>query len=465
MTSSPALAHLQDMDSKHLLHPFTDHAAMRAEGSAFIERADGVYIWDVDGNKFLDGMSGLWCVNVGYGRSELVEAATRQMSHLPYYNSFFSCTTPPAALLAQLLAEVTPAGLTQAFFTNSGSEATDTALRLVLSYWQAAGQPERRIIIGRNNAYHGSTIAAVGLGGMSYMHVQGAMTLPEIEHVQQPYHFGEGREMTPDAFGLQAARSLERKIEEIGEHRIAAFYAEPVQGAGGVIVPPATYWPEIKRICAKHGILLVADEVICGFGRMGTWFGSDYYGLAPDVLTMAKGMSSGYLPIGAVMLSDKVADTLTRRPGLLAHGFTYSGHPAACAVAARNIQIIRDEGLVERVADDIGPYFQASWQTLADHPLVGEARGVGLLAAIELVQSKVAMTRFDPSLTVGKHLRQCATANGLVVRPIGANIAVSAPPLTITRGQVDELITKLRKSLDDTARQLEPLAMPQASGF
>jgi putrescine aminotransferase len=457
MTSSPVLAHLQDIDRKHLLHPFTDHTAMRNEGSAFIQRADGVYIWDVDGKKFLDGMSGLWCVNVGYGRSELVEAAAQQMSELPFYNSFFSCTTSPTALLAQLLSEITPTGLSQVFFTNSGSEATDTALRLVLSYWQATGQPERRIFIGRQNGYHGSTIAAVGLGGMTYMHAQGSMAFPEIEHVQQPYHFGEGREMTPDAFGLQAARSLERKIEEIGAHRIAAFYAEPLQGAGGVIVPPSTYWPEIKRICAKHDILLVADEVICGFGRMGTWFGSDYYELTPDVLTMAKGISSGYLPIGAVMLSDKIADTLARHPGLLAHGFTYSGHPTACAVAARNIQIIRDEGLVERVASDIGPYFQASWATLADHPLVGEARGIGLLAAIELVQSKVDMTRFDPSLMPGKCLRQCATANGLVVRPIGANIVVSAPPLTITRDQVDELVTKLRKSLDDTARRLNPM--------
>jgi putrescine aminotransferase len=453
MTISPTLAALQDADRSHHLHPFSDQRAVRADGSGFIERGRGVHLWDVDGAKLLDGMAGLWCVNVGYGRQELIDAATQQMTDLAFYNSFFSCTTPATTRLAGLLAEITPKGLNQAFFTNSGSEATDTALRLVLSYWQALGQPERTVFIGRDNGYHGSTIAGAQLGGMAWMHRQGCMAIEGFEHVRQPYHFAEGREMDADAFGLVAARSLETRIEEIGAHRIAAFIAEPVQGSGGVIVPPASYWPEVKRICEKHGVLFIADEVICGFGRMGTWFGSDYYGLTPDVMTMAKGLSSGYLPIGAVMVSDAIAETLVEKAGFLSHGFTYSGHPTACAVAARNIEIIRDDGLVERVANDVGPYFQARWAEMADHPLVGETRGIGLFAALELVESKTDMARFDAARMAGKHLRQCAIANGLVVRPIG-NIVVSAPPLIITHDQIDELAGKLRKTLDDTAQAL-----------
>jgi putrescine aminotransferase len=388
----------QAADSAHYLHPFTDFKALAHKGSRVITHAENIYLWDSDGQKILDAMSGLWCVNVGYGRQELVDAATRQLKELPFYNSFFQTATPPAIELAELLAEVSPPQFQHVFYSGSGSEGNDTVVRMVRRYWDVLGQPQRKVIISRKNAYHGSTMAGASLGGMSGMHEQGGLPIPDIVHIEQPFWFELGRDLTRDAFGLQAARWLEAKILELGADRVAAFIGEPVQGAGGVIVPPDTYWPEIQRICDKYGILLVSDEVITGFGRTGRWFGCERFGFRPDLMTFAKGVTSGYIPLGGVMVGDRIAKVLIEDGGEFNHGYTYSGHPVACAVALANIRLIQREGLVERVRDDVGPYLAQHFAALAEHPLVGETQACGLMAALQLVRDKATGDTFPPNL-------------------------------------------------------------------
>lgn len=442
----------QAADAAHFLHPFSDYKSLAAKGTRVITRADGVYIYDADGHQILDGMSGLWCVNLGYGREELVAAASAQMRELPFYNSFFQCTHPPAIRLAELLSEVTQPHLKHAFFTGSGSEANDTVIRMVRHYWTIRGEPERNVIVSRINAYHGSTVGAASLGGMASQHAQGGLPIPGIEHIPQPYYFDYRGNLSEAEFGIECARELERRIEAVGPERVAAFIGEPVQGAGGVIVPPDSYWPEIQRICRKYGILLVVDEVICGFGRLGAWFGSDHYGLAPDLMPVAKGMSSGYLPIGGVMVSDRVAETLGEG-GEFFHGFTYSGHPTCAAVAIKAIEIMRDEKIVERVRDDLAPYLASRWKTLGEHRIVGEARTRGMVGALELVADKRTRARFTPKGRAGEIARDLAVRNGVVMRHVGESLII-APPLVITRAQIDELVEKARKTLDDTAAAL-----------
>ena len=444
----------QELDKEHHLHPFTDHKELHKKRSRIITRADGVYIYDVDGNKILDGMSGLWCVNAGYGRDELVDAATQQMRELPYYNSFFQCSHPPAIELASALEEISQPQFQRVFFAGSGSESNDTIVRMVRTYWDLLEQPQRHTIISRKNAYHGSTVAAASLSGMEPMHRQSGLPIPGIVHVEQPYWFGSDQSMSPEEFGIAAAKSIEEKINEIGSDKIAAFIGEPIQGAGGVIIPPASYWPEVQRICDEYGILLISDEVITGFGRLGEWFGADYYGIRPDFMPFAKGVTSGYLPLGGVFVNDRVADVLIDRGGEFFHGYTYSGHPAACAVALANVRLLQREGLVERVKDDIGPYLQKGWQSLAEHPLVGEARMVGLMGALELVKSKRPVERFDEKQGVGTICRDALIDNGLVLRAVGDTI-VCAPPFTLTHEEVDELIEIARKCLDLTQQALD----------
>ena len=440
----------QELDRQHYLHPFTDHKELAEHKSRIITRADGIYIYDADGNEILDGMSGLWCVNVGYGRNELVIAAEKQLRELPYYNSFFQCAHPPSIELSKILDELTQPQFSRVFYTGSGSESIDTMLRIVWRYWDLMDQPDRKIVIARKNAYHGSTVAGASLGGMEPMHKQGGV-LPYIEHIDQPYWFGSDRSMTPYEFGVYTAGLLEKKIEALGADKVAAFVGEPIQGAGGVIIPPESYWPEIQRVCDHYGILLVTDEVICGFGRLGEWFGADYYGVKPDLMTFAKAVTSGYLPLGGVMVSDTVGDVLIDKGGEFYHGYTYSGHPASCTVAIANIDIMRREDLVARVRDDIGPYFQQRWATLGEHPLVGETRMVGMMGALEIVRDRSSLERFDEDDGVGMICRNFLVENGLVMRAIGDTI-VTAPPLTMTSEQVDELIEKAWKCLDLTQK-------------
>ena len=355
--------------------------------------------------------------------------------------------------LASVLKQVSQPQFNRVFFTGSGSESNDTIVRMVRTYWDLMGQPERHTIISRKNAYHGSTVAAASLGGMAPMHKQSGLPIPGIVHVEQPYWFGSDRTMSPDEFGLAAARSIEDKINELGADKVAAFIGEPVQGAGGVIIPPDSYWPEVQRICDEYGVLLISDEVITGFGRLGEWFGADYFGTTPDFMPFAKGVSSGYLPLGGVLVGDRVADVLIDKGGEFYHGYTYSGHPAACAVAMENLRILQEEKLVERVRDDIGPYLQQGWQKLGEHPLVGETRMVGLMGALELVANKETLQRYPEKRGAGTVCRDYLVDNGLVMRAVGDTIVV-APPFVLTHAEADELLDRAWKCLDLTQVEL-----------
>ena len=466
-TTAPTAApnDLRALDTRHHFHPFTDHGALGARGGPrVITRAEGVHLWDADGRRLIDAMAGLWCVNIGYGRRELAAAAARQMAELPYYNTFFHTTHPPAAELGRVLAEVAPPGFNHVFFTNSGSEANDTVIRMVRRYFDVIGKPERHVILSRDNAYHGSTMGAASLGGMKEtMHRQGGLPIPGIEHVMEPYWYKLGGGRSRDEFGLEAARAVEERILALGPERVAAFIAEPIQGAGGVIVPPDTYWPEVARICREHGVLLVADEVICGFGRTGPWFGSEYYGLDPDLMPIAKGLSSGYMPIGGVMVHDRIAEPLLGRGGEFFHGFTWSGHPVACAVALENIRILRAEGIVEHCREHTVPYFQAGVRELAGHPLVGEVRGAGMLAALQLAEDPATRKRFEPEGEVGAACRERCLANGLVMRSVAESMVLS-PPLVISRTEIDEVVEKARLALDETMDAIARPAGPAGAG-
>jgi len=443
----------QNSDHRHYLHPFTDHKDLGSKGTRIITHAEGVYIQDSNGQKILDGMAGLWCINVGYGRQELIDAATRQMKQLPYYNSFFQTAHPPAIELSEALSNISPPQFNLAFFTGSGSEANDTVIKLVRRYWDLLGKPDKKIIISRKNAYHGSTVAASSLSGMDEMHEQTGVLLPGIEHIEQPYYFTLGGDLTKEEFGLQQARLLEQKILSVGAENVAAFIGEPVQGAGGVIIPPDSYWPEIQRICKQYDVLLIADEVITAFGRLGEWFGSEKLGIEADLMPFAKGVTSGYLPLGGVMVSDRVAEVVISKGGEFAHGYTYSGHPAACAVALANIRVLRDEGIIDRVREDTAPYFKQRWASLADHPIVGEARSIGMMAAIEIVADKETRQRFDKDLKAGTRCRDFCFSNGLVMRAVGDTMIVS-PPLIMEHSHIDELVDKAWRCLDLTAESM-----------
>ncbi len=442
------IAELKRLDVAHHLPAQQDYKLIEdMGGSRIVTHAEGCYIYDGDGNRILDGMAGLWCVNIGYGRDELADVAADQMRELPFYNTFFKTATPPTVMLAAKIASLTGGRLPHVFFNASGSEANDTVFRMVRHYWQVKGEPKRKVFISRWNAYHGSTVAGVSLGGMKAMHEQGDLPVPGVEHVRQPYWYNEGRDMTPEAFGLACAKAIEDKILEVGPENVAAFIGEPAQGAGGVIIPPANYWPEVERIVRKYGILLVCDEVICGFGRTGNMWGHETMGVKPDMIAMAKGLSSGYQPISAVAVSKEIVDVL-KTGGDFVHGFTYSGHPVAAAVALRNIEIMEREHLVERTRDDTGPYLAKMLVTLNDHPLVGETRSVGLLGAIEIVADKATGARFGGAEgTAGPMVRDLCIENGLMVRGIRDTI-VMCPPLIISHAQIDEMIGIIRKALD-----------------
>jgi putrescine---pyruvate transaminase len=444
---------LQALDAAHHMHPFTANGDLAKKGARIITQAKGAFITDSEGVDILDAMAGLWCVNIGYGRKELADAASAQMLQLPYYNTFFQTSHPPVIALAARLAELAPDDLNHVFFAGSGSEANDTNIRLVRHYWAIKGKPSKKTIISRHNAYHGSSMGSASLGGMQGMHAQGGMPIPDITHIDQPFWYAEGGDMSLEEFGLQRARALEAEIDRLGEDNVAAFIAEPVQGAGAVIIPPETYWPEIQRICKERNILLIADEVICGFGRTGNWFGSETFGIKPDIMTIAKGLSSGYLPIGGSIVTDEVAAVIGSDE--FNHGYTYSGHPVACAVALENLRILEEEKIVDYVRDEIGPYLQAKWRALADHPLVGEARIVGMMGALELSPDKANRAAFaSPKGTVGFMCREHCFANNVIIRHVGDAMIIS-PPLILMKDEVDLLIERTLKSLDETLAQLK----------
>ena len=440
---------LRIRDRSHQLHPFTNLKEYSQQGGRIISRAEHVYIYDSDDNPILDGMSGLWCCSLGYSQDSIKQAAADQLQELPYYNNFFKCANQPSVELAEALVGVTPAQFNHVFFTNSGSEANDTNIRLLQRYYDLLGKPEKKQIISRNNAYHGSTIAASSLGGMKNMHKQ-HIGLTYVHHINQPHWFELGAGEDKNAFGIRVARELEAKIDEIGEAKVAAFIAEPVQGAGGVIIPPDSYWQEIQRICDERDILLIADEVICGFGRTGSWFGSETYGIRPDLMTFAKAVTNGYLPLGGVMVGDKVADVLLAHDGEFAHGLTYSGHPAACAAGLETLKIMRESTIFQEAANVTGPYFQERLSQLADHPIVGEVRGRGMFAAIELVGNKESRQRLAPNGEGAFFCRDTCIADGLMMRAVG-DAMITAPPLICSKEEIDTLVGKFADALDKTA--------------
>jgi putrescine aminotransferase len=461
ITNHMPTAELQALDAAHHMHPFTTGDALAAKGARVITRAEGVTLTDSEGHEILDAMAGLWCVNIGYGRSELAEVAARQMRELPYYNTFFQTTHVPAIALSKRIAELAPGDLNHVFYAGSGSEANDTNIRMARTYWAQKGKPAKQIIISRENAYHGSTMGGASLGGMSPMHAQGGLPIPGVHHIKQPHWWAEGGNSSPEEFGLERARELEKAIHELGEDNVAAFIAEPVQGAGGVIVPPETYWPEIQRICDAHDILLIADEVICGFGRTGQWFGSQTYDIRPHIMTIAKGLSSGYAPIGGSVVCDEVAAVINACE--FNHGYTYSGHPVAAAVALENLRILDEEGIIETVGKDTAPYLKEQWESLVDHPLVGEAKIVGMMGSIALTPHKESRARFAAEAgTAGLICRERCFANRVIMRHVGDRMVIS-PPLVISRGEIDTLIERARQSLDECHARLSDEGLLQAA--
>ncbi|WP_010137222.1 aspartate aminotransferase family protein [Oceanicola sp. S124] len=453
ITNHLPTAELQALDAAHHVHPFSTQTELAERGVRVITSATGCWLTDSEGERILDAMAGLWCVNVGYGRDELAQAAADQMRELPYYNTFFMTTHTPVIALSKKLAELAPGDLNHVMFSSSGSEANDTNLRIVRTYWAEKGKPEKQVIISRWNAYHGSSVGSGSLGGMKGIHSQGGLPIPGIHHIDQPDWWSEGGDMSPEDFGLERAQQLEKAILEIGEDKVAAFIAEPIQGAGGVIVPPATYWPEIQRICDKYEILLIADEVICGFGRTGTWFGSETVGIRPDIMTIAKGLSSGYQPIGGSILSDEVASVIGATE--FNHGYTYSGHPVAAAVALENLRILEEDGIVAEFGAKTAPYLKEKFESLADHPMVGEVKIVGGMGSLALTPDKASHARFAaPAGTVGYMVRERCFANNLVMRHVGDRMIIS-PPLVITHEEIDTLIARARLSLDEAYEKLK----------
>ena len=461
ITNHMPTAELQQLDAAHHMHPFTTGDELAAKGARVITRAKGVFLTDSDGVEILDAMAGLWCVNIGYGREELADAAARQIRELPYYNTFFQTTHVPAIALSQKLAELAPGNLNHVFFASSGSEANDTNIRMVRTYWAMKGKPEKSIFIARHNGYHGSSMGSGSLGGMKAMHEQGGLPIPGIHHIGQPHWYAEGGSMSPEDFGKARAQELEAAIKELGESRVAAFIAEPVQGAGGVIIPPDSYWPEIQRICDHYGILLIADEVICGFGHTGNWFGSQTLDIRPDIMTIAKGLSSGYQPIGGSIVSDEIAAVIGA--GEFNHGYTYSGHPVACAVALENLRILEEEDVLGHVRTTAAPHLKARWEELNDHPLVGEAKLCGMMGALALTPHKESRAKFasEPG-TVGLICRERCFANGLVMRHVGDRMIIS-PPLVIQPSEIDTLVTRARRALDECHDHLKEHGLLKAA--
>lgn len=418
---------------------------MHAQGTHVIVSGSGVFLQDAQGRQLLDGLAGLWCVNVGYGRAEIADAVAAQMRQLAYYPSFFNTTTEPAIRLAARLASLAPPRVQHTIFSNSGSEANESALKIIRGYWKLRGQPQRTKILSREFAYHGVTLATTSLTGLPSCSAPFDLPLPGFLHVPAPHAYAAGREADPVAYGAWCVEETARVIEREGADTIAAMFVEPVQGAGGVIPPPAGYLAALRALCREHGILFVADEVITAFGRLGDWFASNLWDLDPDIISLAKGLTSGYLPLGATMVSDEIADVLLHH-GYFAHGFTYSGHPTTCAAALANLDIIENDGLIPRVRTNLGPYFQEKLRDFAGHPAVGEVRGTGLIGALELVPrgGKAALT---PTMMLGIKAAALARQEGVIVRGI-RDIVAMAPPLTITREETDQLFAAVGKALD-----------------
>ena len=441
MASTP----LQQLDQRFHIHPFTSQNELEAHGTHVIVSGSGVFVQDAQGRQLLDGLAGLWCVNVGYGRTEIIEAVAAQMRQVAFYPSFFNSTTEPAIRLAERLARLAPPRIQHTIFCNSGSEANETALKIIRAFWKLRGQSQRVKILTRQFAYHGVTLATTSMTGLPSCTAPFDLPLPGFLQVPAPHAYAADRESDPVAYGKWCVEETARTIEREGADTIAAMFVEPVQGAGGVLPPPAGYLTALRALCREHGILFVADEVITAFGRLGDWFASGLWHLDPDLISLAKGLTSGYLPLGASMVSDEIAETL-RGGGYFAHGFTYTGHPTTCAAALANLDILENDGLIPHVASNIGPYFQEKLRACSGHLAVGEIRGLGLIGALELVP-RGGKTALTPAMMLGVKAAALARKEGVIVRGI-RDIVALAPPLTITRGEVDQLFEGVRAAVD-----------------
>ncbi|MEI8395258.1 MAG: aspartate aminotransferase family protein [Rhodospirillaceae bacterium] len=446
-------------DQAYLFHPYTNLKRHEQEGPFIIERGHGVMVTDDTGREYIEGMAGLWCVALGFDESRLAAAAEHQMRTLPFYHVFGHKSHGPAIDLAEQLVKLAPwplkgKPLTKVLFANSGSEANDTAIKLIWYYNNALGRPEKKKIISRMKAYHGVTVATASLTGLPNNHRDFDLPIARILHAECPHYYrhanpGESEE----AYATRLAENLDVLIQVEGPDTVAAFFAEPIMGAGGVIVPPATYFEKIQAVLQRHDVLLVADEVICGFGRTGRFWGSETFGIEPDILTCAKALSSGYLPISATLVTESIYRACvaeSEKIGVFGHGFTYSAHPVCAAVALEALAIYHERNILDHVRR-VAPHFQASLRRLADHPLVGEVRGVGLIAGVELVADKASKTSFPAAAAMGAHVQNLAAEHGLITRAMGDTLAF-APPLIITEPEIDELVARFTRALNATRR-------------
>jgi len=448
----PPITNLQQRDIETLIHPYTNLAAFRESGPTVIERGEGIYVWDSDGKRYIEGMAGLWCTALGYANPEMIEAAREQLSKLSFSHLFGGKSHDPAIALAEKIKELSPAPASKVFFTCSGSEANDTQVKLLWYYNNARGLPAKKKIISRHRAYHGVTVATASLTGLPANHTDFDLPIEGVLHARAPHHYREAEAgESEQEFATRLAGELEAMIEAEGPDTVAAFFAEPVMGAGGVVVPPETYFQKIQPVLAKHDVMLIVDEVICGFGRTGNWFGSQTFDIAPDTVSLAKAITSAYAPLGAVTVSEDVYQAMldeSRKIGVFGHGYTYTGHPLSTALGLKAIEIYERDDVVGHVRS-VAPLFQTRLKALAEHEIVGEARGVGLIGGVELVADKAAKTPFDPKAGVGREAARFCEEEGLIVRPLGDTLAI-CPPLVITQDEIGELFDCLARALDKT---------------
>jgi L-2,4-diaminobutyrate transaminase len=447
---------LEDLDRQVLLHPFTPLAEHQERGPLVITHGSGTRVTDASGRSLLDAMAGLWCVNVGYGREEIARAVSEQIRKLSFFHSFSSMANEPSILLAERLLEIAPWSMARVFFANSGSEANDTQLKLAWTYHRLRGEPGRVKVISRRRAYHGVTLGAASATGLDIVHAGFPLPLPGFIHVTPPHRWREALpDETDEAFATRLAVELDETIEREGPDTVSAFIAEPVMGAGGVLVPPASYFPAVQTVLRRHGVLMIADEVICAFGRLGRWFGGECFGIEPDLVTLAKGLTSGYVPMSACLISERVYEVFREQTDSMsfAHGYTYSGHPVAAAAALANLRIIEEEKLVQHAAH-VGKKLQRQLRaTVGEHPLVGEVRGMGLVAAVEIVADRETKRSFDASLGIGVRLQRLCLEEGVIVRAIGDAVAIS-PPLPISEIEVDEIVHAVDASITRLSQEL-----------
>jgi putrescine aminotransferase len=443
-------------DQAHFLHPWTHFDTFKRDGSLVIQKANGAYVWDASGKRYLDGIGGLWCVNIGYGRSEMAEAIADQVLRLSYSNTFVDCTNEPAAELAAKLADLAPGSLNHVAYSLSGSCANDTAIRLAHFYHSRRGEPKRRVILSRLNSYHGSTYLGMTLGNREgdrsphFKYIDGL-----VHHLSAPYAYRRPDGMSEEQFTDQLVAELHAAIRDLGAANIAAFIAEPIQGAGGVVPPPPGYLPRMREVLAQHGILFIADEVVTGFGRIGHWFASyDEFGIEPDIIVVAKGLTSGYLPLGATIYSDRIHEAISAPDpdAWFTHGFTYSGHPVCCAAALKNIEIIAADDLLGN-AVAVGDYFETRLKELASLPLVGDVRGRRFMMCVEYVADKATRAPLPEAANISRRIAQRCEAMGLLVRPLG-HLDIMSPPLIFTREQCDTLVGTMREAITETTREL-----------